>query len=108
VLGLGDDIKASALACKEKDEPARSECLASLRKRTYDMILFRMYDLEERAEELGGLGAPREAVVALTVAVEEQKAAFVKATSKDARRDAILGARAAWKNFLTSVKPFLR
>ena len=108
VLGLVTDIKESAIGCKDQDEPARSECLGALRVKVYDLVLFRIYDLEERAEELSKLGVPFEAIVDLSVAVEERKAVFKKAGTKEERKNAVLEVRAAWQKFLSAAKPYLR
>ncbi|HSD12898.1 MAG TPA: hypothetical protein VLC10_05035 [Patescibacteria group bacterium] len=107
-IGLAGDLKERVIACKEMDDPAKTECLEVLRKKVYDLILFRIYDLEDRAEALRANGVPDDVVVTLSVKVEEAKAAFRAATDKDGRRKAILDARDAWKAFLAAAKPYLR
>lgn len=107
-VGLAGDLKEQVVACREMDDPAKSACLDALRKKVYDLILFRVYDLEERAEALRANGVPDAAIVDLSVKIEEAKAAFRAATTKDARRKAILDARDAWKAFLDAAKPYLR
>lgn len=108
VLGLAGDLKAAVVECKNQDEPAKTECLAAIRAKVYDLTLFRIYDLEERAEELREQGVPESAIVDLSVAVEEKKIAFKKAATKEGRKAAVLEVRAAWQKFLTAAKPYLR
>lgn len=108
VLGLEGDLKEKVIACKEMDEPAKGVCLDDLRKKVYDLVQFRLGDLEDRATGLRNAGAPFGAVIDLSVAVEENKIALSNATTADGRVTAVKAVRAAWQTFLLHSKPYLR
>jgi len=98
VLALPADLTAARIACGT-DVP----CLTELRSKTYNLIKFRMYDLEERAETLIGNGATIESVTDLSVTIQEAKNTFNQATTTAARRQVILDVRAAWQAFLSTL-----
>lgn len=107
-VGLGADLKAQDVACREMDEPAKTDCLTALRKKVYDLIIFRLSDLGARTEAFSKNGVPDGVIVDFRVKAEEAQAAFRAAATKDDRRKAILDLRAAWQAFLASAKPYLR
>lgn len=79
-------------------------CIQTVRERVFNMIKFRFYDLEERAEDLLEDGkASKEAVVEFTANVFENKQTFNAAKTKEERRKAILDMREAWKKFIAGV-----
>lgn len=100
VLGLSEDVSTDVASCQELSVSEAVECMSSLRARVHDMILFRIYDLEERAEELLDMGVRVEDVADFVTIIEELKHAFVIAESKEGRRNVILGARSAWRAFV--------
>ncbi|MBI4407017.1 MAG: hypothetical protein HY565_00775 [Candidatus Kerfeldbacteria bacterium] len=102
VLGLSATLTDDINAC------ASAECLANLQDRVYQLIKFRLYELEERAEELAEQGANLDTVTDFVVLVIEQKIAFNQATSFEQRRQAILAVRAGWQTFVTAVIPDLQ
>ncbi|HTM67991.1 MAG TPA: hypothetical protein VL426_01710 [Candidatus Binatia bacterium] len=108
VLDLAGILKDKVVACKEMDEPAKDVCLVELRKKVYDLVQFRLSDVEQRALGLRNAGAPFDVAVDLAAAVEEQKVAFRDAKDDDARVNAVKAVRAAWQKFLTGAKPYLR
>lgn len=108
VLSLGENLKELTVACKEMEPADRDTCLAALRAKVYDLVLFRMYDLEERAEELSEGGVSLETIADFSAKVEQRKIEFVKAADKDGRRKAVTDLRADWKDFLARATPYLR
>ncbi len=100
VLGVSSDVKTQAGDCDALPFKDRKACHASLLAKVSDLVLFRMYDLEERAEDARETGASNADVAILAVGIEESKVEFVKATSSQARKAAILNARTAWQAFL--------
>lgn len=107
-VGLGADLKAQDVACREMDDPGKTDCLAALRKKVYDLVVFRMSDLENRTDAFRKNGVPDDVIVAFRAKAEEAMAAFRAAATKDDRRKAVLALRADWQAFLSSAKPFLR
>lgn len=108
VLGLGENLKELTVACKEMEPAERDACLAALRAKVYDLVLFRMYDLEERAEDFVAGGVTVETVADFAVKVEQRKLEFKKASDKDGRKKAVTDLRADWKDFLARATPYLR
>jgi hypothetical protein len=108
VLGLESNIREQMIACLEKEEPESTVCADKLRQKVYDLVLFRLYDLEERAEDLLERSVPIDAVADLVVEIEQKKIAFKAATTKEARRQAVLDVRAAWLQFVIKAKTYLR
>ena len=103
-LKLGE-IPTERANCNALDAGKRENCNIELREKAHGLIKFRLYNLEEEAEELmedGKLG--EEEVTAFVVKMEESKLAFNKATTKEERRAVILGARKAWIELMKKVK----
>ncbi|MDO8510754.1 MAG: hypothetical protein Q7S55_01165 [Nanoarchaeota archaeon] len=95
-LKLGEILTEKA-NCNALDAGKRENCNQELREKAYGLIKFRLYNLEEEAEELLEEGKlSEEEVTAFVVRMEESKLAFNKATTKEERRAIILQARKAW------------
>lgn len=107
-LGLGENLRELAVACKEMEPAERDTCLTALRAKVHDLVVFRMYELEERAEELVEGGVAVETVADFSAKVEQRKIEFVKATDMAGRKKAVLDLRADWKDFLARATPYLR
>lgn len=103
-LKLGEIITERA-NCNALDAGKRENCNQGLREKAYGLIKFRLYNLEEEAEELMEEGKlSEEEVAAFVVKMEESKLAFNKATTKEERRAIILEARKAWIELMKKVK----
>ncbi|MEK6809463.1 MAG: hypothetical protein AABY40_02210 [Nanoarchaeota archaeon] len=91
--------------CNALDAGKRENCNQELREKAYGLIKFRLYNLEEEAEELMEEGKLSEGeVTVFVVTMEESKLAFNKATTKEERRAIILQARKAWIKLMKKVK----
>jgi len=94
------NIKDQKDACKNN-----SACLSSLRKNVYSLIKFRLYDLEERAEELIEKGIiTTEQAADIISALEEKKLEFNKATTKEQRKQVIQDVKLLWREFIAQIK----
>ena len=103
-LKLGEILTERA-NCNALDAGKRENCNQELRDKAYGLIKFRLYNLEEEAEELMEEGRLSEDdVAAFVVKMEESKLAFNKATSKEERRAIILGARKAWIELMKTLE----
>lgn len=79
-------------------------CLQDLRKKVYTLIKLRLYNLEERAEELMEDGKlTKDEVADFVVKIEEDKLAFNQAQSKEERRAIIMQVRQHWLDLLRKV-----
>jgi len=102
-LKLGE-VLAERANCNVLDAGKRENCNQELRDKAYGLIKFRLYNLEEEAEELMEEGRLSEDdVTVFVVKMEGSKLAFNKATSKEERRAIILGARKAWIELMKKV-----
>lgn len=90
--------------CQLLTGEARANCVKDYQERAFSVIKFRLYELEERAEEMLANGeASEEQVIDIVAKLEQAKVEFNTATTFDQRRAIILEARAEWINFLGEV-----
>ncbi len=104
VLKLGPVISDEVKTCQGMTGAAQKTCKADLRDKVFYMIKFRLYDLEQRAEQLALRGADMNAVADLETTIETKKQAFDAATTDDARKQLILDVRQVWSDFINKVK----
>ncbi len=79
-------------------------CFDTLNEKAFNLIKFRFYDLEERAETLLDQGYDEDRVVALVVELEKKKQDFNDASTFSERRDIVLDVRDLWAGFVQDVK----
>lgn len=103
VLSLGSNVAEEARRCKE-----RSGCIKALEEKVYNMVIFHLYDLEQRAETLSERGASLEKIADFETVVEIKKQAFRDARSHEEQRAIILEVRKAWRDFLQDVQKEVR
>ena len=104
VLGVSSDVKAEAADCDKLTRKDRGACHEALLTRVNSLVLFRLHDLENRAEEARQYGATDASVADLTVAVEQSGVAFVNATGDEQRKAAIMTEHEAWLNFIKAAE----
>ena len=98
IIDIGDTGKERQ-SCKD------AACVAALKKKSYVLIKFAFYDLEERAEYIYKKGlVSREKAAELIAKLEEQKISFNNAASKEQKKQAILETKKLWNEFVSSVK----
>ncbi|MBI4450731.1 hypothetical protein HY642_02035 [Candidatus Woesearchaeota archaeon] len=101
-LNLGDVAQEKA-RCAQM--PEQADCLVALRIKVYDLVKFRLYNLEEQAEEMLDKGLLEEnAVVDLVIAVERIKREFNAATTKEQLKALVVQARAEWIKLMRTVR----
>ncbi len=105
VLKLGPVLSEEVKTCQGKTGQEQVACKEAVKEKVFLMIKFRLYDLEERAEELAEEGkADINDVADFVALVEQRKQAFDNAKTKEERREIILDVRAAWQEFIKKVK----
>lgn len=107
-LGLGQDVRQEMSNCLKETGKKVEQCKLVLKEKVFEMIKFRFYDLEERAEDLIKQGADKDAVADFVVFISEKKNEFNNATTKNERKEIIQDVRDGWKKFLEKVKPSLK
>jgi hypothetical protein len=102
IMNLGD-INDEKQACNVLNE--KGSCITNLRTKVYNLIKWRFYDLEERAEDfmLRGI-AGREDVIDFVSKTELNKVDFNEAKNIDVRENIILDVRKDWGEFVSKVK----
>ena len=98
-------LKEEKESCKNKTGDERKICVNDYKKKAFDLVKFRFYDLEERAEELKEKEiADEEDVINLVSALEEKKAEFNNTSTIKEKKRIILEVRQLWKDFVRKVK----
>lgn len=100
VLGLTKSTDELVRQCR-----GQRACQLAVQDKVYDLIKFRFYELEERAEELLEAGAVDVGQAAtLVAAIEEQKAAFNAAEDNRERQQVVYAVRRTWQEFVDVAK----
>lgn len=102
VLWLPENIPAAKTACADDEA-----CLDELEEHVHHLILFRFYDLEQRAEAFIDEGVDVKTTAAFVQKVIENKIAFLGATTYEQRKALIEKMRADWKAHMDYVRPIL-
>ena len=103
-IGL-DTIQEEKEKCNKLIGENKSVCVRDIKNKNYDLIKWRFYDLEERAEDFMMRGlVDKEYVINFIVKVEEKKIRFNKADTKEERKNIILDVRNDWKGLVGNIK----
>ena len=95
------DLKQEKNLCSAMKSTEKETCVNETREKVYSMIYFRMYELEERAEELAEEGKISKDVAADFIAeMELKKQAFDQAKNFGERKRIVADARNLWAKFL--------
>ncbi len=99
------EIAGEKAKCAGLKEEMREDCLLLLREKVYAVVKFRLYNLEEEAEELLEKEYLSFADVRdFVVKMELKKSAFNAAQNKNARVKVLLDAREDWRELMGKVK----
>ena len=102
-------IQEEKAACSNLPGEEKSACIMEIKNKSYNLIKWRFYDLEERAEEFMERGlADKESVILFIEKTEQNKAKFNEAKAKEERANTILAVRQDWKEFTDSIRDNLR
>jgi len=102
-FNLGD-IKDEKATCLASNPSNKETCLNELEDKVFALVKFRVYDLEERAEELLEEGASEEAVINLVAKLEEKKLEFNDASTIEDKKNVIKAVRNIWQDFVNEIK----
>lgn len=104
-----DAIQEEKEKCDALKGENKSVCVREIKNKNYDLIKWRFYDLEERAEDfmISGL-ADKESVADFIVKTEENKVKFNEANSKEERKNIILDVRKDWKELVNKIRENIR
>ena len=95
--------------CDKLTEENRSICAREIKNKNYNLIKWRFYDLEERAEDFMKRGlASEDAAVDFISKTEQSKIKFNDAKTKEERKNIILSVRNDWKVLAYTIKESLR
>ena len=99
VLGI-KDLKEEKNACG-----TNNGCLAGLKKKAFYMIKFKIYDLEERTEDLMDKGIIiKEQASEVIAKLEDEKTKFNNARTKEDKKKVILEVKKLWTDFINGLK----
>jgi hypothetical protein len=100
IIKMPADIALEKRQCSTRGASACDELVLKVMR----MVTFRIYDLEERAEDMLRDGkAPEGAVTNIVTLIEEKKAELWKAGNNAERKKIVLEIREAYKSFLASL-----
>jgi len=107
-IKLGD-LQEEKERCNVKTGQEKALCINELKGKVYNLIKWRFYALEERAEDFMERGfVDKDLVVDFNVKIEENKRRFNEASTKKERKKIILDVRNDWKEFINIVRENLR
>lgn len=99
-LNLGE-LTSEVAKCSGVAADQKRSCSDELRDKVHSLVKFRLYNLEEEAEELMEEGLlTREDVAGFVVKMEQAKLAFNDAATNKERKEIILQARQVWNGLL--------
>ena len=99
------DVAAERAKCAVLSTDMQEDCVLRLKEKVYGVVKFRLYNLEEEAEELLEKGyLSFEDVRDFVVKMELKKSAFNAAQTKKERVKVLLAAREDWKELMGRVK----
>jgi len=108
VIKLGT-LQAEKETCDKLTGQEKSACVKEIKNKVYNIIKWKFYDLEERAEDFMKRGFVDEESVSDFIAKSEQnKIKFNQAATKDERKNIILDVRNDWKEIVEIVRGNLR
>jgi len=104
-----ETIQEEKETCDKLTGQEKSICVKEIKNKVYNIIKWKFYDLEERAEDFMKRGfVDEESVLNLIVKLEQKKIEFNEATTKEERKNIILDVRNDWKEFIDVVRENLR
>ncbi len=99
--GVSEEIRE----CTPLKEEEKRNCIESVKENVFTIIKFKMYNLEEKAEELLSEGkAQEDAVTSFIAEVEGKKIEFNQAQSIYGKRQIISAVNKLWKEFLNEAE----
>ncbi len=96
-IGKTGNITSESRGCQASQNP--TACMAVAKENAHYMAKFRIYNLENEAEKLVSRGVSEETVADFIVELEQRKAEFNSATTKEGKQEALKGAQADWQEF---------
>lgn len=104
VINLGD-IKSELASCNAKADNEKTKCLEDVVSKVDSIVKFRIYNLEEKAEELLSQGkASKDVIISLVADFEEKKQAYNNAKTLGEKKQIILDVQKQWHGFIKTIK----
>jgi hypothetical protein len=98
---MTENVAEQSAICRAKQGTESTPCFTALREKVFASILFRFYDLEQRAEDFVREGRLSiDDATNFVASVEAKKAEFILEPNFEERRESILHVRSLWKNML--------
>jgi hypothetical protein len=107
VLEMPTDVSIEAQRCESLTGDLHDQCVRRLQQQVYNLIKFKFYDLEWRAEYLASEGLiDIDTLTGFIVLIVESKTAFNETGSTSQRRAIIQDVRQGWEDFLMAVREY--
>ena len=98
------ELRLEKAQCENKSSNEKANCLHALKEKSYAVIKFRLYDLEERAEMFLEKGADNNLVTNFIANIEGKKVEFNNAETTAERKQILLDTKSLWKQFIQDIK----
>jgi len=105
VIGI-ENIANEKARCQARIGTERNECNRELKNKVFDLIKFRLYNLEQQVSGLeeNGRKLTEDQIVEFVVKLEKLKLGFNAAVTNNERKLIILQARQEWVNLIRQLK----
>lgn len=87
---------------------ANETCLENLRSKVFDLVKFRMYNLEYKAQELEHKGVSEDLIVGFIAAAEQKKIEFNEAQTIVDKKSIVQDVIKLWEDFVSKAKQQVR
>lgn len=103
-LGLNGTLEAILADCRTRFGTSRALCVQQVKEAVFNLVKFRMYNLEYKTEEFLDAGMNRTEGEVILVKIAQAKIAFDQAITMDQRRAAIRQLQQDWEAFTQKAK----
>ena len=103
-FGLVGTVAAQKAQCDSLTGTERANCILQLRDRVDAVVKFRIYNLEEKAQQLMEKGVNAELVADFVALMEQKKQDYNSAATTAQKKAIVKEVQSSWKSFITTAK----
>lgn len=107
IIGIENIVQGKS-ECGRLKNKERQKCLDDLKEKVLYLVVFRLYDLEVRAETLMERGAPVELVTDLETFIETKKREMYATDNTADWKRIVMEVQGKWREFINRVRPLLK
>ncbi len=103
-FGLDGTVASLKAACDTLIGTNRSNCILGLAGKVDNVVKFRIYNLEEKAQHLMEKGANEELVANFVVLLEQKKQGYNNANTTEEKKAVVMEVQRSWQSFISNAK----